>query len=248
MARDFELLQPSERERAARFHFDADRRVYVGAHGLLRRALSQHAPVRCGRLAFFGERGAASRDRAADALAASSVQPFAHAIGRGLRHHGRARRRSRHRGPDPRGAVRGGRSLRALRAERVGGSRCRRARGSGSSRTGRSKEAYIKARGLGLALPLDQLPSTSRTATSKYVSATGCPDDRSAWRFEIWRVDDACRAALAVKTKQELEVLRVNGRGERPHPGKPLVAPSPDASLERSRLVKRSERDREEHS
>src|SRR3954469_18866541 len=38
------LLDAEEEERAARFHFDVDRRMYVGAHALLRRALSRHAP------------------------------------------------------------------------------------------------------------------------------------------------------------------------------------------------------------
>src|SRR5260221_12358608 len=39
------LLEPHERERAARFHFETDRRMYIGAHTLLRRALSTQAAV-----------------------------------------------------------------------------------------------------------------------------------------------------------------------------------------------------------
>lgn len=40
-----ELLGPQERERHARFHFERHRREYLAAHALLRLSLSRHAPV-----------------------------------------------------------------------------------------------------------------------------------------------------------------------------------------------------------
>src|SRR5215813_11821908 len=57
LARDFALLEPGERERANRFHFETDRRMYVAAHALLRRALSRHAPVEPAEWRFSGAEG-----------------------------------------------------------------------------------------------------------------------------------------------------------------------------------------------
>src|SRR2546421_10271518 len=45
IARAHDLLDQEERARAARFHFEQDRSMYIGAHALLRRALSRHAAV-----------------------------------------------------------------------------------------------------------------------------------------------------------------------------------------------------------
>jgi 4'-phosphopantetheinyl transferase len=46
------VLSPDERERAARFHFDRDRRDYVAAHALVRHVLSRHAPYAPGTWRF----------------------------------------------------------------------------------------------------------------------------------------------------------------------------------------------------
>jgi hypothetical protein len=65
----------------------------------------------------------------------------------------------------------------------------------------------MKARGLGLAIALDQIAFD--VSPSKIAIAFGpeCPDDATAWRFETF-VLGGCRAALAVKTQQKLEIVR----------------------------------------
>jgi 4'-phosphopantetheinyl transferase len=55
LAADFALLSASEKARAARFAFDADRRDYIAAHALLRRSLSRCLPCPPAEWAFAGE-------------------------------------------------------------------------------------------------------------------------------------------------------------------------------------------------
>src|SRR5204862_4842089 len=61
------------------------------------------------------------------------------------------------------------------------------------------KEAYIKARGLGLTLPLDQFSFTCSDSTIAIAFGSGCPDDETAWSFRSWVIEPGHRAALAVR-------------------------------------------------
>jgi 4'-phosphopantetheinyl transferase len=52
LARDERLLDQAETARAARFHFEVDRTTYVGAHALVRQALSRHGAGQPGAIRF----------------------------------------------------------------------------------------------------------------------------------------------------------------------------------------------------
>ena len=60
------------------------------------------------------------------------------------------------------------------------------------------KEAYIKARGMGLALPLDGFSYDLAVASPTIAFADTCPDDPARWRFWRGGVSDMHRLALAV--------------------------------------------------
>jgi 4'-phosphopantetheinyl transferase len=69
------------------------------------------------------------------------------------------------------------------------------------------KEAYIKARGLGLSLPLDGF-SFDLDAPSPRISFTErCPDDPARWRFRQYRPTREHKLAVAVSTRAgELDI------------------------------------------
>jgi 4'-phosphopantetheinyl transferase len=204
---DYALLQTDERERAARFKFDTDRRIYVGAHALVRRALSQHAPVEPAAWRFSGKEG--ERPEVAEparsprlrfslshtrTVAACAVVPE---VDVGLDVEDFAR------DAPLEVADRFAPSERAALA----------ALGAGPREElffvfWTLKEAYIKARGLGLAIPLDQVVFDVSLPKVEVAFGAGCPDDPAAWRFETWPLGDACRASLAVKTRENVEIVR----------------------------------------
>jgi 4'-phosphopantetheinyl transferase len=204
--RDHALLQADERERAARFKFDDDRRMYVGAHGLLRRALSQHAPVDAATWRFSGKEG--ERPEVAEparsprlrfslshtrTVAACAIVPE---VDVGFDVEDLAR------DAPLEVADRFAPSERAALA----------ALGAGPREElffvlWTLKEAYIKARGLGLAIPLDQVAFDVSLPKVEVAFGAGCPDDAAAWRFETWFLGDACRASLAVKTRENVEIV-----------------------------------------
>jgi 4'-phosphopantetheinyl transferase len=66
------------------------------------------------------------------------------------------------------------------------------------------KETYIKARGMGLAIPLDQFAFVfdDQAATVRFATEPALNDDPSRWRFRLWSLDDAWVLALAARTEQ----------------------------------------------
>jgi 4'-phosphopantetheinyl transferase len=207
IARDYALLEPGERERANRVHFETDRRMYVAAHALLRRALSRHAAVEPAAWRFSGGEGERP-EIAAPAHATRLRFSLSHTrsvvacaivpeLDVGFDVEDRAREAplevAERFAPSERAALAG--------------------LGNGPREDlffayWTLKEAYIKARGLGLAIALDQFAFDVSSPKIAISFGSGCPDDPAAWRFESWVMGDTCRAALAVKTGRELAIIR----------------------------------------
>jgi 4'-phosphopantetheinyl transferase len=62
------------------------------------------------------------------------------------------------------------------------------------------KEAYIKARGMGLSIPLDQFALTLSAEQPPVISLAGtCPDDPAQWQFAQIRLADRHQIAVAVR-------------------------------------------------
>ncbi|MEC5291419.1 4'-phosphopantetheinyl transferase superfamily protein [Aurantimonas sp. C2-6-R+9] len=70
------------------------------------------------------------------------------------------------------------------------------------------KEAYIKARGMGLALPLDGFSFDLEGETPTIGFAPSCPDDPARWTFLRRRVSAEHRLALAVSPRDRLPPIR----------------------------------------
>jgi 4'-phosphopantetheinyl transferase len=206
IARDLELLDASERERAARFRLDVDRRMYVAAHALLRRALTRHAPVEPAAWRFSGENG--ERPEIAGPLGAPRLR-FSLSHTRSVAACAVAAEVDV--GFDVEDVTR---EAPLDVAERFAPSeRAALAALAPGRREGlffaywTLKESYMKARGLGLAIGLDQIVfevSPSRIGIS---FGPECPDDAAAWRFASFCIGDACRAAIAVRAESELEIV-----------------------------------------
>jgi len=203
--RDRALLQSSERERASRFLVDADRDTYVLAHALLRRALSRHEPVLPDAWRFTGEEGERPE------IAAPLVRPplrfsLSHARGFGAC----AIARDVDIGFDVEPVAR---EAPFEVAERFAPSeRADLASLAPDARRDRFfaywtlKEAYIKARGLGLALPLDGFAFSFDSPAPRVSFGAGCADDERAWRFATWIVEGVYRVAVAVRTGADLAI------------------------------------------
>jgi len=200
-AADLELLDDSERERYRRFLFDRDRNEYLVAHALLRRTLSLCAPVspeawRFTRNAY----GCPAIEDAPDlpllrfnlshtrGLTACVVTKSVD-VGIDIEWLDRAL--------DPSTLM-----SYVFSPEEV---RCLQALPAPEQRSRffeywTLKEAYIKARGLGLSLPLREF--TILFVDDTQISVTFQPslaDDASAWQFHLMSPTPAHRLALAVR-------------------------------------------------
>ena len=71
------------------------------------------------------------------------------------------------------------------------------------------KEAYIKARGMGLALPLGGFAFELRPDAPTIAFSPACPDDAGRWRFLRRTVSDEHRLALAVSPPERIAALRM---------------------------------------
>lgn len=194
------LLSADERERAARFRFEGHRRAWIVAHALVRSALSHYAPVppeawtfrseRRGRPRIAGPSGApglrfnlSHSDRLAACAVASELD-----VGVDVESTARLHRpleiAERYFAPEE------ARELRSL----SGAERCERFLDYWTL-----KEAYVKARGDGLSIPLDRMRFALGPEAGPQVSFHRSLSDEAAdWQFELREPCAGQRLALAV--------------------------------------------------
>jgi 4'-phosphopantetheinyl transferase len=190
------ILSADERERASRFHFDRDRRHFIVARGLLRQLLGRYADRAPEQIEFcYGPQGK-------PALAGGSDLQFniAHSHGTGLF----AFTRTAPIGVDAEQI----RSIEheALAARFFSPAECAAfMRVPAESRDGAfytywaRKEAYIKALGGGLSVPLDRFDVAPPDAPARLLADRGDPDALRLWSMHDLDAGPAFRAALAVK-------------------------------------------------
>ena len=197
------VLTASERERVDRFHFERDRRLQLAARALLRRALSRRAGVPPGEWRFEAtatgrpEISAPASPLRFNVAHTPGLVAVAVAVGRDV---GVDAERlpgtvpfdvvDRSFAPGERAAV-----YAAPLAEQA----------ARFTELWALKEAYAKARGLGLSLPLDAI------AFELAPPRLALGDDPSAWQLELMTPTPAHRAALCARRERD-ETLRVTVR------------------------------------
>ena len=192
------LLSEEERARLQRFHFDEDRLAFLVAHGLVRMALSRYAPVAPAEWTF-----------SADSYGKPSIAAPASTLTFSLSHTRRlvacAVARGRPVGVDVEDASRPA-PLEIAERYFVAGERRDIFAADPDQRTRRFfgywtlKEAYVKACGLGLSLPLDRF-ELQRDGEGAWQIAFPAPplDDPAAWWFHAWPTPTH-QAAVALRT------------------------------------------------
>jgi 4'-phosphopantetheinyl transferase len=200
-------LSPDERERGGRFHFERDRRRFVTARGLLRALLGRYLDVDPADLLFgYGPRGKpflAGRDELRFNLSHSgglALLAFARGCEVGVdveqvRPVPESEDIARHCF-----SAREGEELRSLRADE---------RGAAFFRCWTRKEAFIKATGDGLSLPLDAFDVTLAPGEpARLLRVRGEPEAVHRFWLEDLRPAEGFAGALAVEGKAKRVVLR----------------------------------------
>ena len=203
LGRHAAILDGDERARADRFHFAADRDTFVLAHALTRRVLSRHAPVAPGDWRFtvnrFGkpeiERPPSVAPLRFNLTHTRGLVACAVTLGRDVGVD--AERRDRVRPADFADLA-----ARYFSPEEAGALTAL----SDGERTARFvaywtlKEAYVKARGGGLSIPLDSFTIRfDPSAGPRLVVDSPAPGSVDEWRLEV--VDGGDAHTLAVATR-----------------------------------------------
>lgn len=204
------LLDAGERERRARFHFEKHRRQFLVSHALVRETLSRYAPVAPEAWRF--ESNEYGRPEIADRGLSWLRFNLTHTDGLAIC----AVARGVDVGVDVEGVDRAGQTveiaerffapaevaaLLALPAER------RRAR---FFELWTLKEAYIKARGAGLSIPLEKFAfALSAGAPPILATEPELRDEPRAWRFASLRLSDRHLAAVGAKLGEAAPELKV---------------------------------------
>ena len=194
------LLSPDERARAEQFRFPLHRQRFIAARGLLRTLLARYLKISPPALRFsYGPHG---KPALADAAAVTGLRfNLAHSdglalfavvwnreVGVDLESLGRDRAHDQiaERFFSPNEAA----ALRALPVE---------ARRKAFYDCWTRKEAYLKARGLGLSLPLDQFEvSLSSEEPVRLLATPEGPDETSYWQLQAVPAGEGFAAAVAV--------------------------------------------------
>jgi 4'-phosphopantetheinyl transferase len=226
------VLDAEERERAARFHFAADRETYRAAHVLLRRSLSRHVPIEPADWRFVRTPlGRPEVDREACPAAVGLRFNLAHT--RGLvccavtRDAPVGVDAEQHRPLDD--ALYLAERLFAPAEVAALAAAPREGRVATFHAYWTLKEAYLKATGLGLSAGLDRFAfrlDGARPATIALNLDPTLEEGAGDWRFVLLRVGDGHTLAVGVRAG-EGAVLRVH-------------RPSPDGAFADPRVVARS--------
>lgn len=208
-----QVLDPAERSRAERFHFERDRQAYIAAHALTRTTLSRHAPRPPEAWRFIvGPHGKPEIDEPQSArplrfnlshthgLAAVAVTRR-HDVGVDVE-----RVDPRRLGPDVTDsffAPAESEHLRSLPSV---------ARIEAAYAFWTLKEAYIKAIGLGLACPLDAFDFVLDPLSVRF--SAGIADDPAHWLFRRLRPTQDHVLALAARSARP-DHMRVDARAAR---------------------------------
>lgn len=208
------VLSESERSRAARFRFERDRRLYLVAHAMLRRALGDHLSLDPSSIEF--EHGTHGRPELA--------RPLPRALRFSLSHsHGMAAcalTLERDVGLDveplarelPLGVAE--RCFAPFELEDV-------LRLPFAQRAARFftywtlKEAYVKARGMGLSLPLQRVAFVLSEESVEFRPDSAIESDARDWAFKSFRIAPSHQAALALRGSAPFSMSshRVGGLG-----------------------------------
>ena len=216
---DVALLDASELAQRNRFVFDADRRDFTAAHGLLRRVLSRHRPIPPAAWRF--ETSPHGKPSIAPDQIGSPPLAFSLSHTKGLV--ACAAIEATEIGVDVESIDRAARDpheiaaryfspleIRELESQPEDGRRAR------FVEIWTLKESYIKAIGLGLSRPLDSFAFQfgGDRALSFHGSAS---DNGSAWQFALFSVGDRCdyRLAVAVRASDGVphRVIRLRDAG-----------------------------------
>ncbi len=214
------VLSDAERQRMARFLRDHDRRLYLTAHALLRAALSWCAPG-VDPAAWAFQTGPHGRPELAGAMAASGLRfNLSHTPGLvaclvirdvdcGIDVEAVDRL-------DDLDAL--GRTVLAGSERAAVTSLPPDQRRAAFFRYWTLKEAYVKARGLGLTLPVDRCAFDLHAFGARLLDDPALDDDVAAWQFEQWW-----------PTRQHVLALALRHNGGSPlqlvhHTGVPLIA------------------------
>lgn len=217
------LLSPAERAQQTRFHFARDRHRYLMTRAGIRSVLSRYAPRPPGHWQFAAD--AHGRPRLVngcgelDALSfnishTSSVILIGVTAGNEL-------------GVDVEG-LRGGAAPLDIARNCFTPEECElidatpaAGRGEMFFRIWTLKESYIKARGLGLRLPLDRFSfRMPRAGELQFSAAPAFDDDASRWHFAQWRIGADHLASLCVSRRD----------GRAPALGASTIVPLGDAA------------------
>lgn len=202
------VLSAGERARLPGFRADADRLAYAAAHGLVRCALSTRAPaVEPGAWTFrTGPRGRPEVDGPAPYRAlrfnlSHTRGAVACVVTDGVPCGIDVERRD---GAADVDLLAGG-VLTARERRRLEGLHA--ARRAEFFRHWTLKEAYAKARGDGVLMPLDRCEFDPSAEPIRVRLAPSLADDESAWWFEQWEEDD-CVVALALRVASPPVIMK----------------------------------------
>jgi len=199
------ILSEPERQRAGRFRFDRDRRLYVAAHSILRRVLGERLSERPEALEFdqnaYGRPELAGRHPRAlrfsishsHGMAMCAVIPETdigvdvEPVGREMPLSVAERCFARFELEDV---------LRLPEAERA----------ARFFQYWTLKEAYVKARGIGLSLPLDRVAFRISADSVEFAPDSAVEPSAAHWTFRSFRVAPTHQTALALRTDVPVEV------------------------------------------